>query len=608
MSSLGMSTEQYTQKADVLWEGRWDYSQTVYLGARVKSTIICTDHGPFQQDPSRHLAKHIGCRECYRVSRIKNFPVPKISKSSRWVNKAQSKLGDKYDYSITEYKNYKTHVDIICRKHGPFRQLPKKHLDGVEGCRKCFSTKDYVSKAKEVHGDRWDYSITEYAGYDSKISFGCIIHGEQRQQARRHLRTEIPCKHCRHFQNFMDQVDEKPWKDKFDYSVSVYWDMFTSMTIKCIEHGEFKQTPRSHLTGWNACSGCNEWFWDLDRFLQRAKEVWGDRWDYSSVVFTGLKSKVDITCRIHGIFSQTPDGHLAKKIGCVGCSLQGTSHKEQDLINFIKELGFNTEDNVRGLLGDGRELDVYIPSKCIALEFNGLFWHSEKYVDANYHYDKFKDSAEKGIQLIQIWEDDWLLKRDIVEGHVKQVLGVSDLPKIAARKTDVKVLLFSEARDFLDQYHIQGSANGSVYLGLLHKEELVAVAVLKNRGSGDYELVRYATSANVQGGHSKLVKYFERNYEYDKLITFADLTFGNGNLYRSTGWTEDLTLPPDYSYIVEGVREHKFNYRKKRFKEDPELEYVEGLTERELAQLNGMTRIYDAGKIRFIKPRPSDTT
>lgn len=110
------------------------------------------------------------------------------------------------------------------------------------------------------------------------------------------------------------------------------------------------------------------------------------------------------------------------------------------------------------------------------------------------------------------------------------------------------------------------------------------------------------------GGHSKLVAYVERNFQYGKLITFADLTFGGGDLYRSTGWIEDTIIRPDYSYVVSGSRRHKFNYRRKRFKTDPSLLFVEELSESQLAELNKIPWVYDAGKIRFIKPKKDDTT
>ena len=121
------------------------------------------------------------------------------------------------------------------------------------------------------------------------------------------------------------------------------------------------------------------------------------------------------------------------------------------------------------------------------------------------------------------------------------------------------------------------------------------------RNGATYTLSRYATSISVVGGHSKLIKAFENTHPGGRLITFADITFGVGDLYTTTGWSKDKVIPPDYYYIVDGRRVHKFNYRLTRFKEDPDLEYVAGKSEREMAALNNLPRIWDAGKIRFVK-------
>lgn len=103
------------------------------------------------------------------------------------------------------------------------------------------------------------------------------------------------------------------------------------------------------------------------------------------------------------------------------------------------------------------------------------------------------------------------------------------------------------------------------------------------------------------GGFTKLLTYAEREYTPSRFITFADHCISDGGLYEGNGFVVDKTLPPDYMYVVGDRREHKFDYRLKRFRNDPDLKYVEGLTERELAALNGLVRVWDAGKTRFVR-------
>ena len=216
----------------------------------------------------------------------------------------------------------------------------------------------------------------------------------------------------------------------------------------------------------------------------------------------------------------------------------------------------------------------------VAIEFNGLYWHSEAHVGKDHHHMKYSLCKERGIQLIQIWEDEWNRNPELVKHMIARKLGVRERA-IGARRTQLTDLSYRDAKDFLDANHIQGGAAGSSYVGLADKKtgELVAVGVFKRRKDGSAELVRYAATATVHGGLKKMISHLP---------------------YEETGWIKDGELPPDYRYVVNGERVHKFNYRLKRFREDSELECAESLTERELADLNGIPRIWDAGKTRYI--------
>lgn len=113
--------------------------------------------------------------------------------------------------------------------------------------------------------------------------------------------------------------------------------------------------------------------------------------------------------------------------------------------------------------------------------------------------------------------------------------------------------------------------------------------------------MRFATSATVQGGFTKLLKYVERTYNPDSIITLSDNCLSDGKLYRNSGFIETKQITPDYMYVVKGKRIHKFSYGLNHFRNDPKLKFEEGLTERELARLNNFPRIWDAGRIRWVK-------
>lgn len=303
--------------------------------------------------------------------------------------------------------------------------------------------------------------------------------------------------------------------------------------------------------------------------------------------------------------------------GCPRCALaRSTSKGEEEVFAVLTLLGVNPVANVTNAIRN-RELDIYVPDKKFAVEFNGLYWHSEAIrPDKMYHANKQAACVAQGIQMFNVWEDDWVKRRNIVIRGLAHRLGATDkLPlvipeipsywheKIGARSTAVVSLNTAQAREFLDTHHIQGFTSGKYYLGLQDKQErLRAVLVLSTTANvGELRIDRYATAGTVAGGFTKLLAYAERNLPVNSWLTFADLAISDGGLYEAHGFVLDKVLDVDYSYLVRGERVHKFNYRLQRFEKDPELFFQEGLTERELADLNNLYRIWDFGKNRYVK-------
>lgn len=293
--------------------------------------------------------------------------------------------------------------------------------------------------------------------------------------------------------------------------------------------------------------------------------------------------------------------------GCPACAARSYSSKfENEIADYVRSL---TEHDVlqsaRGVIGGRRELDIYVPTLQVAIEANGLFWHSEAAGKPHtYHSEKQSACEALGIRLIQVWEDDWRERRPVVERMLAHKLGATVGRRVFARQTRCHAVNVTEARTFLDEHHIQGFTSGSYYYGLSFGDALVAVMVLKRSGDDTMTLERYATSVQVVGGHSKLVS-FARGTEWSSLVTFADLEVSDGRLYEATGWVKEAVIPPDYKYVVKGQRVHKFNYRLARFRSDPGLKFEDGLSERELAALNGLDRVWDSGKIRYRYTRPA---
>lgn len=291
-----------------------------------------------------------------------------------------------------------------------------------------------------------------------------------------------------------------------------------------------------------------------------------------------------------------------RRYNCPKCP-HNVSKAEKEITQHLKRLGLFTENNSK-LTVPGIDLDIYVPDKKTAIEYNGLYWHTEdKNRTKEFHYNKWQKCKENGITLFQIWEDDWQRDSQKILKSLEVKLGVSSFPKVFARKTKVELISYNESKKFLQQNHIQGSARGSYYFGLKNKQEqLVAVLVLQKENNGKtFIIARYATSLQVVGGFTKLLSHIEKNYEFDEFVTFSDHCISDGSLYKNNGFTSVKEIEPDYMYVVKNQRKHKFGYRLSKFRSDPSLQYKEGLTEKELAQLNNLPRIWDAGKTKWVR-------
>lgn len=306
-----------------------------------------------------------------------------------------------------------------------------------------------------------------------------------------------------------------------------------------------------------------------------------------------------------------PNYRCYQGYGCTRCSHHGNSRAEDDLAEQIGALpGAGEVRRHEHLFTDGREVDIVLPEHHLAVEFNGLFWHTEDQGKGrNYHRDKSRDAAAAGFRLVHVWEDEWATRPDVVLAHIASVIGADIRPRIGARQCTVELNLGKQDADaMLDTYHIQGTTAGSLRYGLRGPDGSLAAVMIVKRDGGVYSIVRYATSCRVPGGFTRLLTRLQEHIAVaggGSIITFSDTTVSTGELYARTGFVCDQELAPDYRYVVGKERRHKFGYRLDRFRTDPSLEYQEGLTERELAHLNGLSRIWDAGKRRWRLDVPS---
>jgi hypothetical protein len=257
------------------------------------------------------------------------------------------------------------------------------------------------------------------------------------------------------------------------------------------------------------------------------------------------------------------------------------------------------------------EIDIYIPELKLGFEFNGIWWHSDKFKNENYHLKKYESSIINDIQLVTIWEDDWVKNREICKSFILNKIGKSS-NKIFARKCEIKEISYNDSRIFLDNNHLQGDCKSSIRIGLFYNSELVSLMTFsklrlplqrleKNRNKDKhYELTRFCNKINnnVVGGASKLLNYFNKKYLPIQVETYSDNLISNGKLYDKLGFTYSHTSKPGYWYVIDGIREHRFNWRKQKL---IKLGYDVNKTEEEIMSELGYYRIYNAGNKKWIK-------
>ncbi|MBR6515290.1 MAG: hypothetical protein IKT40_00395 [Bacilli bacterium] len=257
--SIKLNKQDFIDKANKIHNNKYDYSKTEYINMHTKICIICPTHGEFYQLPCNHL-KSCGCYKCYKEN--------KTYSKEEFIELSNKIHDNKYDYSKVDFNNkINGKICIICKIHGEFWQTIDNHLKG-KGCPYCFGNKKYtlesfIEKARKVHGDKYDYSQTSLTNLDDKgrIKIICPIHGEFYQTIDNHLKGQN-CKYCatnRSFKYTTEEFIEKAkliHNDKYDYSKTVYKSNKEKIIIICPIHGEFQQTPITHLNG-HGCPKCN---------------------------------------------------------------------------------------------------------------------------------------------------------------------------------------------------------------------------------------------------------------------------------------------------------------------------------------------------------------
>ena len=556
--------------------------------------------------------------------------------TQEFIDKSIQKHETKYDYSLVEYLGSNKKVKIICPDHGVFEQLATQHIQG-RGCPECgrkqanksntLTQKEFIERSTIKHNGKYDYSKVKYVNAKTKVIIICPDHGEFEQRANIHLFGQgcPECSYDNQREKFSYNIDD--WKEKSSikhngkYDYSLITEQFYSKSfvkIICPDHGVFEQRADQHLFG-SGCPECgiekraNILSLTLEEFIEKGTIKHNGKYDYSLVDYKGGMQKVKIICPDHGVFEQRANQHLFGS-GCPECAINnGKSKAEEEIYNYLKEYNINNiQKHDKNILSNQRELDLYLSDYKIAIEYNGLYWHSEDFCEKNYHQEKYKECLNNGIRLIQIFEDEWIYKESIVLSRLRNILNIKQ-NKIYARKCKILKLENKDVRDFLNDNHIQGYCNAQVIYGLFYDtglgEELVSLMSFskprinlgrKQTKDNVYELLRFVSlkDYSVIGGASKILKHFIKEHKPEEIYSYCDLRWSQGNLYTSLGFEEISINKPNYFYVDNQERLNRFNFRKDILIKD--YGCPQEMTEKEfMKNVLKKKRIYDAGTKLF---------
>lgn len=549
-----LTLEEFKIKVANVWGDTYKVLSETYESSKKDMTFECREHGEFTRTPNMFLHKKCGCPKCGPGRGGANKLAPELVL-------AELKLKFptfEFPNFLENYKDTQHKIEAVCLTHGAFKKSTALLRTEKGGCPSCnveegiasrTYTKDiFVTKAKERHGDTYSYDSLKYRNSKAKIEIVCPVHGVFSQSASVHLR--VGCRQC--------GIDRRTVSQKITFA----------------------------------------------EFESRAKKIHCNKYTYNETGYESMTTPVSINCSIHGEFKQVGADHIHSEAGCPKCS-GSISKGELELKEYLTQLGVEHKANYKYV--GRKEADAFVPTLNIAIEYDGLPWHSTKFKSRAEQINKSRELADLGITLIRIFEDEWQGRNKQVKSLLAARLKVNS-SKLYARTCCVVDVSNEQAREFYNEHHIQGWKRSGTNKGLRYKDELVAVMTFSTglsarQGTTDpnhLELVRFASSLQVLGGASRLLKALIKETGAKKITSYSDNRLFSGGMYEALGFTKGEPTPPSYTYWKDNSNErlHKSKFQHKHL---PKLldKYDPTLTEKQNCENNGYYQIYDDGLTKW---------
>jgi hypothetical protein len=535
----------------------------VYMNT-TKVTFVCEEHGEFTRTAT-DIFRRNGCQKCNRSSGRKLIQ-DKILETFKI--EAPKKFNNKFTYDYSTFKGHRKPMRMICPEHGEFWAEPSRHLHKHEGgcpvCgellryeRKSIPDTDWIAKAKNVHENKYEYiSISPILSKSLEknriITFICPAHGTISNDLKDHV------------------LNGKG----------------------CIECGYIASSEKRVRT--------------YEEVQQEIEGMFPGRLSFDKFTYESSRKPFELICKKHKITFEVNMGRLHSNPSfypCPKCSPRSDSAVQRLIANILKREGLDVIYNDKKTLG-GKEIDIYVPKLNLGIEYNGVYWHSEKWQSKDRYHLLTKQilAKSKGIDIVNF---DSTVPINKIINFVRFKSG--NIKKVFARKTVVEAIDSLTAESFLDELHIQGAAKKCKSYGLFYEEKLIGVASFSRanseRGNTDlnrWELRRMAFSCRVVGGASKLLKAFIVNTpNVESIISYSDNRWFNGGVYEALGFSYVKDCNADYCYTKNDSIYHKAQFQHSAMKTKKNFIYDETLTEVQNCHNNGYYRIWDCGKKKW---------
>lgn len=396
--------------------------------------------------------------------------------------------------------------------------------------------------------------------------------------------------------------------DSYDFS-RVHTDKRHDVVeISCPTHGWITTNLGNLLRGQKGCKKCRGSNISLGKrlvetdFLTRISLRNSAGYAFKNTKYVNMTTDVEIECLVHGAFKALPLNLLREDRAhlCNKCEA-GThmSAPERGLLEWCQSLGVSVESGNRSVIAP-KEIDIWFPDHKFGVELHGLYWH--RGVDRGCQ-TKYNMAKSVGVRLIQVYEDEWAFKADVVKDMIKAKLGLRST--LYARKTNLQSITPSVANEFYDKWHIAGGARGSEHSGLFHAGVLVAaLTVAKSRYSAhDLEIVRYAASCNLVSGFAKLFADVCARHAGKSVISYADLRLTTGDQYIKAEFTDAGITVPDYYWVKRLTKLPRYRTQKHLLKTNLLFKdfYALEKSESEICTEAGYHKVYGVGHRKLVK-------